>query len=422
MSEIISILIPTYNNPNFLIPCVESILTNKPAENFLKIYIIDNGDTRVLDYIPKELLRNQDIVIIEPGENLGWEGGLKIGLKYVPADTEFVMFLNDDTFIPQSSKFWLNKMLEFFRDEKVGAVGPTSNVVMGNQNVFIPTRSNELDSQLLIGFCMLVRKSALDKAGGVDDTLPGGDDFDLSIRMVDAGYKLLIDRSTFVYHHGFKTGERLKGDASIQGGWNSYEMLQKVNTALIQKHGFKRFQELMISISNQTPYLPNIAQAGVEDAEGIEIRKLVSKPPAKIYELGAGGQLTFPNSIGVDMIEEGGYISTIKAKSVATIRADISKELPFKDAHLIVARHILEHVVNPIETLKHWYNSMVSRGQIIIAVPNEELFRTIPVNIEHKHAYTPAFLVQLLFLLGFTDMQLIDPKNGVSFIISAIKP
>lgn len=422
-SEVVSIIIPTYSNPNFLIPCVESILANRPAENFLKIYIVDNGDTRVLDYIPKELLRNQDMVIIEPGKNLGWEGGLKAGLKYVPADTEFVMFLNDDTFIPKFSRFWLNDMLQFFKDENVGIVGPSSNVVMGNQNIFMNIQSDYLNAQLLIGFCMLVRKSALEQVGGVDDTLPGGDDFDLSIRMVDAGYKLIIDRTTFVYHHGFKTGERLKGGSNIQGGWNSYEMQHKVNTALIQKHGFKRFQELMIAISNKQPYLPNLVKNTTEDIEGIKVRELVKEPEGKvIYELGCGGRLTFENAIGVDMIDEGKFIDTIKTKSVAKIKADISKELPFNDAQVIVARHILEHVINPIETLKYWYNSMVSGGQIIIAVPNEELFRTIPINVEHKHAFTPAFLVQLLFLLGFTDMQLVDPENSVSFIVSAVKP
>jgi len=388
----------------------------------LKVYVIDNGDTKVRDYIPAHILQTLDVVIIEPDKNLGWEGGLKLGLKYVPKDTEFVCFLNDDTFVPHAQKYWLNDMLQWFKDPQVGAVGPTSNVVMGMQNVFIDMRDNLLETQLLIGFCYLVRKEALIKAGGVDDTLPGGDDFDLSIRLVDAGYKLLIDRNVFVYHHGFKTGQRIKGDSSIDGGWNSYGMYQKVNTALIQKHGFARFQKLMVSIGQPQSYYSNLANQSPEDAEGLTIQTLIDQPETKkIYELGSGGRLTFPNAVGVDLIDGGDFIETIRQKSVATIRADVSQELPFTDAQVIVARHILEHVVNPIETLRHWSNSMVSGGRLIVAVPNEELFRTIPINREHKHAFTPVFAMQLFHVLGFDDIQIHDPKNNVSFIISGTK-
>ena len=60
---------------------------------------------------------------------------------------------------------------------------------------------------------------------------------------------------------------------------------------------------------------------------------------------------------------------------------------------------------------------MKNGGRLIIAVPNEELFRTIPVNREHKHAFTPAFLAKLLHVTGFTNIEWKDSGNGVSFVI-----
>ena len=152
------------------------------------------------------------------------------------------------------------------------------------QNVFNTSNSPVVETQLIIGFCQLIRKSALEKVGGVDDTLPGGDDFDLSIRMVDGGYKLLCDRTVFIYHHGFKTGERLHGASNVSNGWNSYEMMEKTNRAIIAKHGFARWQKLMLTIMKAENYNEYTSEI---DTEGKIIRKILAKK-GKRYELGCG--------------------------------------------------------------------------------------------------------------------------------------
>ena len=413
-TEIVSIIIPTWNLPDFLIPCLESLLVNSVGSNLFKIYVVDNGTTAfVKDYLPKELLEN--IVLINAGKNLGWEGGLKLGLLKIPKDVEFVMFLNDDIQLPFASRFWLHKMLQWFKDPKVGAVGPTSNVVMGNQNIFRPNGFTSLNVELLIGFCVLLRKSALEKAGGVDDTLPGGDDFDLSIRMVDQGYKLIIDNSVFVFHHGFKSGEKLRGTANVNGGWNSFEMMQRVNTALIQKHGFARWQRLMVSLYQKRE---NVYDKS--DKEGDVIRSLLPSV-GKVYELGCGGQKTVSDSIGIDLVPKGEMIGTIAIKSVADIIADVSKELPFNDANIIIARHILEHMIDPIEVLRNWYKALKNFGTLIIAVPDEELGMTLVMNIEHRHAYTKKFLTSLFEFIGLKNIETFNTNNGISFVIKGVK-
>lgn len=416
-TETISIICPTWNNPDYLIPCLRSILTHRASENILKVYVVDNGDRNMVkDYLPKDLL--QDIVLIEAGRNLGWEGGLKLGLTKIPEDVEFVMFLNDDTYLPFSSRFWLNKMLQYFLNPKVAAVGPTSNVVMGLQNVFNSAQYSALSVSLLIGFCVLVRRSAFEKVGGIDLELPGGDDFDLSIRFVDAGYKLVIDRSVFVYHHGFKTGERIRGGSNVNGGWNSFEYMEKVNTALIRKHGFKRWQEHVLDINK----IEKFDLKFVNDSEGKLIRKIVGKTKGKkVYELGCGGQLTVPKSIGVDLIPLGEFINSIGVKSVAKITADVEQRLPFTDGDIIVARHVLEHMKDPLRTLTHWNLALKKKGRIVIAVPNEDIISSIPMNVEHKHAYTVSFLSSLLQVAGFKKIEAWDSKNGVSFVITGVK-
>jgi GT2 family glycosyltransferase len=189
-----------------------------------------------------EELSNPNIKVLQQTENRGWEGGLVEGLKV--SDSPYVIFMNDDTFVPPHQRDWLMKLLDNFNEPDVAAVGPSSNVVMGNQNIFIPIKEYLMRSKFLIGFCVAVRRSDLDAAGGIDESLPGGDDLDLSIRLRDLGKRLLIDRDVFIYHHGFKTGERVEGGPSQDGGWNSISKIEKTNHALINKHGLIKFLDL----------------------------------------------------------------------------------------------------------------------------------------------------------------------------------
>lgn len=412
MSEVVTILMPTYDNPEYLGPCLDSMLANKACEGLFRIVVIDNGKTPCSSFLAPYI--QKQIEIVRTGENLGWEGGLIAGLKHVPVETEFILFCNDDVYIPHSSISWLYDLVDSMHDPKVGAVGPSSNVVMGPQNIFYDSKIPVFYTNYLIGFCMLVRKEALIKAGGIDDTLPGGDDLDLSIRLIDAGYKLIANKRTFVYHHGFKTGTRLKGDVSVAGGWNSYEMWHATNTALIKKHGFARWQQMLMGSLPEE----NVFFVQPKDTEGDTIIQFLDGAKDPIYELGVGAKKTVSVAIGVDIIPKGKPIDSLaNSISVADIISDVSKKLPFTDANVLIARHILEHMLDPLEALVNWRNALQKDGRLIIAVPNEELHNTIPMNREHKHAFTPQFLIKLLHVTGFKNIEVRDSGNGISFVI-----
>ena len=143
------ILIPTWNLPEYAVPCVESILRNLKDQT-VHIYVINNGREEHVGYFPK----SPNVTIIQMPENAGWEGGLKEGLKH--SNSPYVVFMNDDTFIPQFSTDWLHKLMRHFVDPACGAVGPSSNVVMGKQQMFDHDNPFFMVN-FLIGFCMLLR-------------------------------------------------------------------------------------------------------------------------------------------------------------------------------------------------------------------------------------------------------------------------
>lgn len=230
--SLVDLIIPTFNSPEYAIPCVNSILRDYSHFDLAHIFIVNNGDPRHIDYFPK----HPKVTVLQQEKNLGWEGGLQAGLDASRAP--YVLFLNDDTFIPMSSERWLEKMLFHFKEPLCAAVGPSSNVVMGLQNMFTPTPPL-LKVNFLIGLCLMVRRTDLNAVGGIDATLPGGDDLDLSVRLRSLGKYLVCDKTVFVYHHGFKTGQKVHGS-----DWNSVAMTERTNHALIRKHGLRQFLHL----------------------------------------------------------------------------------------------------------------------------------------------------------------------------------
>ncbi len=237
MANTVDIIISTWNNRRFLAPCLDSLLPSLRAGDH--VFVVNNGEPKSCDWITDPAIT----VLQSGGENLGWAGGLRRGLSV--SRSPYVVFCNDDVYFPAASRYWLTELLwTMERDERIGAVGPSSNVVMGYQSIFAHPSLVRYTARFLIGFCLLVRRSALDAVGGVDATLPGGDDLDLSIRLRAQGYLLVGDRRVFVFHHGSTTGARVHGAPGAAFGWDSAEHTEQIDRALIAKHGEERWREV----------------------------------------------------------------------------------------------------------------------------------------------------------------------------------
>lgn len=405
-----SVVIPTFNNHVYLGQCINSILMHTQGREMLEIIIVNNGDPEMENYITKHPM----IKFVQADKNLGWEGGLKLGLEHSKAP--FVCFMNDDAYVPFSSHLWAARCLSEFKNSNIAAVGPCSNVVRGAQNIFLDQFGGYHSpyAPFLIGFCVFVRRADLDACGGIDETLPGGDDFDLSIRLKKLGKKLVICRDVFVFHHGFKTGERVKGTSDKPGGWNSKEMSENTNIALIRKHGFRSWMDCNYGSCEN----PEDRKQPSRENEVDVVARLVK--PGVIYDLGCGSSKTVPEAIGIDRVQSGNVIPNLEgAKSVADINADVTEELPVPDesADTIITRHILEHTTDPVDVIRKWARKLKPDGRLIITVPDERLGMTIPMNPEHRHAFTPESLTNLVTLIGLKPVQMKDDYNGISFTL-----
>jgi O-antigen biosynthesis protein len=248
----VAIIIPSMDNRAFLAPCLASLWENTGDVPY-QVYVVNNGAPTSCDWIDHPRTR-----VLQAGGNIGWERGLQLGLDMSRAP--LVLFLNDDTLFLRTQRDWLARLVADLDDPAVAAAGPMSNTVAGPQSTTVQLAAPRYHARYLIGFCLLVRRSALDAAGGIDTTLPGGDDIDLSIRLRAAGYTLVCERSAFVYHYGFRTGVHVHGDHTRPGGWNSQEMIGATANALIAKHGAAAFADAW----RPDPFAEYQAPVGVE--------------------------------------------------------------------------------------------------------------------------------------------------------------
>jgi hypothetical protein len=406
VNPIFDIIIPTYNNPQYLGPCVESILGTGVLNGYGRLIIVNNGQQPI-----RQMFKHYpQIVILDPGKNLGWEGGLALGLEHSKAP--FVVFQNDDTFIPKANLMFYQRLLTQFNDRDVAAVGPATTVAAGWHSIFKrdPLRT-PTEVSFLIFFTVMVRRADLDQVGGIDTSAPGGDDIDLSIRFRKAGKRLLVNPDAFLIHHGFKTGERVHGGPLTPFGWNNQEFTDRTNRWLIQKHGFRTFIETQFGLDYSKP------AEEPKDLEGDLVRVYVKG--SNVIELGCGFKKTVPYAIGVDRVDPGLDIPHVPGGgSVADIVADVTKPLPIKDLtqDTIIARHILEHCIDTVQTLKNWNRVLKIGGRLVVAVPDENVTSGIPMNPEHCHAFTQESLASVMELCGFKTVTSHSANNSVSFV------
>jgi len=191
---LIDICTVTYNNLNWLRIFIDYLFAN--TKDF-KLYVSDSGST---DKTPEYLLKLKEkypevVTFRHTKENHGWTKGINWGI--VQGSSPYVLIANCDMILPEN---WFEKMSAHLKDD-VGIVGPVSDVVGGRQDFNYSYGQYEDEVDLLIGFCVLTKRKVLDKVGLLDEHyFYGHDDYDFSIRMRKAGYKLIIARDTFVKH------------------------------------------------------------------------------------------------------------------------------------------------------------------------------------------------------------------------------
>lgn len=208
-----SIVILTHNKLDYTKQCIESI-RQYTREGSYEIIVVDNHST---DGTVEWLQSQKDIRTIFNNENVGFPKGCNQGIQI--ATGENILLLNNDVVV---TKYWLDHLLAcLYSADDIGAVGPVTNsaayysaipvsyssidemhAFASQHNILDPSKWEE--RLILIGFCMVIKKEAIDKIGLLDEHFTPGnfEDDDYSVRLRQAGYRLMLCKDTFIHHYG----------------------------------------------------------------------------------------------------------------------------------------------------------------------------------------------------------------------------
>jgi glycosyltransferase involved in cell wall biosynthesis len=252
----VSIIIPAFNQVEYCKQCVLTLMANTPAP--YKLILIDNGST---DDVPVFFDSVPGACVIHSERNLGFAGGVNLGLAQAEGHA---LLLNSDTLLPQG---WLEPLLDALdKYPDAGMVGPVSNRVSGIQQIETPPlqsldditafqaarraekAGSVVETQRLVGFCMLIRDTVLQKVGLFDETFGIGnfEDDDYCMRVRSAGYRLLMVEDSFVFHYGSRTfvGMDLVGER-----WQ--ELIDKNRQRFVEKWSPERAVEEAAALGEQ---------------------------------------------------------------------------------------------------------------------------------------------------------------------------
>ncbi|MGP1574295.1 glycosyltransferase, partial [Selenomonas sp.] len=244
-----SIIILSYNTLELLQLCIASIREFTEAGTY-EIIVVENASK---DGSIEWLKAQTGLTCIYNEENQGFPGGCNQGLE-IAVGTELLL-LNSDTVV---TKDWLkNLRFALYSSPKVGAVSCVTNHCSNNQRIDVSYESieamlafaadyNRSNPALwekrtkLVGFCFLFKREVFERVGFLDVRFnPGNyEDDDYSLRILRAGYDLLLCRDTFIHHYG---GASFEKKLAVR---NAAEMKERYNAALMRnrKIFFEKWQ------------------------------------------------------------------------------------------------------------------------------------------------------------------------------------
>ena len=215
----ISILIPTRNNANDLIDCLRSIEHLRYPLNRIDIIIWDNNSEPECKTIIKDLILQlrgkhfREIRFIQNNTNFGVYTSRDELLKLVRHDVEYVLSIDDDIILP--SELLLELLSAADQDKSIGIVGP--RVVFDEHpfqtahgagfinwwlgKYYAKDTEAALECDYIIGCCMLIKKSVIDKIDGFDrDYYTSHGEVDFCVKAKQHGLKTLYYPKVAVRH------------------------------------------------------------------------------------------------------------------------------------------------------------------------------------------------------------------------------
>ncbi len=267
----LSVIIINYNVKYFLEVCLHSVL--RAAEGIdVEVIVVDNNSVDDSCKMVKERFPN--VVLIENKDNKGFSKANNQG--YAIAKGEYILFLNPDTVMPEG--FLKTTLAYMDQHHEAGALGPrlidgkgqfapdskksfpslsvaifkttVINKIFSKSSYFNKYYSVHIGERqtaavdVLSGCCMLVRRKAIEDAGGPfdEDYFMYCEDVDLSYRLEKAGYQNIYFPEVDLIHY--------KGESTRKMTLSYVRIFNEALVTFVKKHYTKKQARMFILFIN----------------------------------------------------------------------------------------------------------------------------------------------------------------------------
>lgn len=212
-----TLVIPNINGTEYIENCLDSVLASDVE---VSVIVVDNGSTDGSVGIIKEKYPQVDLIC--HAENTGFCRATNEGIR--KSDTEFVMFLNNDTVIKEDAIRILEESMDAHPEafsvqalmlslkepdiidtagDEYCALGWAFATKKGKNKIKLSKKKDLISVFSGCGGACLYRKSILNEIGVLDEKhFAYLEDVDLGFRALIYGYKNFCAKNAIVYHAG----------------------------------------------------------------------------------------------------------------------------------------------------------------------------------------------------------------------------
>ena len=221
-TPLIDVVVPVYRDFVQTRRCIESVLGSSCQTPYELVLVWDCGpDEALLQYL-RTVQERPRVILLENPDNLGFVASVNHGMQL--HDERDVLILNSDTEVAND---WLDRIVATANsDPCIATVTPFSNnaeicsfptlcasntLPVGFDTAAVDrVFSDSVDAAAIdiptgVGFCMLIRRSAINALGGFDELLfqrGYGEENDFCRRADAAGMRNVLTTNVYVYHEG----------------------------------------------------------------------------------------------------------------------------------------------------------------------------------------------------------------------------
>lgn len=408
-----SFVILSYNTLELTRDCIESIRDNCNPDTY-ELIVIDNASK---DGSVEWLREQKDVILIENQENVGFPAGCNQGIKKASGEND-IMLLNSDTLMTANAMFTLRMGL--YASEQNGAAGSVTNNAANAQVVRrefqtvedclnFAVKNNVPGNHVyefkawLVGFAVLLKRTALEQVGYMDERFTPGnyEDNDLGIRFLQKGFRNVLCWNSFIFHLGgksFRQGETQEHTIAMQTNMQKYK----------EKWGIS----------------PTYYMNAREDL--MELMDMDTEQPIRVLEIGCGAGVTlgriqyrYPNAEvhGIELVEE---VARLGAVSFDIICGNVEQmALPYEKGYFdyIIFGDVLEHLIHPDIILKRVREYLKKDGCVLASIPNLMNAEVIYSLLRGSFTYEDAGIRDETHLRFFTYQEIMKLFAGTGYQI-----